>query len=129
MSQNWFTYAEAATVLGIKPDSVKRRAMRKRWPKRMGNDGKARIQMPDAVTNDITSDTTPDITTDKSPPPERDDTRERLAAAETEVRLLREMVRDVTADRDAMRDALARAALDAQTVRHVSIWRRLFGGS
>lgn len=103
--------------------------MRKRWPKRMGNDGKARIQVPDDVTDDIPGDISPDITGDASPPPEQDDTRERLAAAETEIRLLREMLSDVTADRDAMRDALAKAALDAQTVRYVSIWRRLFGGS
>ena len=128
MSGTWLTYAEAAAILGIKSDSVKRRAMRKRWPRRTGNDGKARIQMPDDVTNDIPSDSTPDVTSDTSPPLEHINTRERLAAAETEVRLLREMLSDVTADRDAMRDALAKAASDAQALRHVSIWRRLFGG-
>ena len=39
-----------------------------------------------------------------------DNTRERLAAAETEIRLLRERLTDLTADRDALRDALAQAA-------------------
>lgn len=126
MSLDWLTYAEAAALLGIKPDSVKRRAMRKRWPKMLGNDGKARIQVPTDVTDDATSDDTPDITPDTSPPLKPDDTRERLAAAETEVRLLREMLADVTTDRDAMRDALAKAALDAQTVPRVGIFGRLF---
>lgn len=37
------TYAEAAERLGIKPDSVKRRARSRRWPRRVGNDGAARV--------------------------------------------------------------------------------------
>jgi hypothetical protein len=40
------TYAELAKRLGIAPDSAKRLALRKRWSKAKGNDGKTVIQVP-----------------------------------------------------------------------------------
>lgn len=40
------TYAELAKRLGIAPDSAKRLALRKRWSKAKGNDGKTIIQVP-----------------------------------------------------------------------------------
>lgn len=42
----WLTYAEAAEMLGIKLDSVKRRARGRKWPRMVGNDGRCRIQLP-----------------------------------------------------------------------------------
>ena len=42
----WLTYDEAAQRIGIKADSVRRRAAAKKWPRRIGNDKLARIGAP-----------------------------------------------------------------------------------
>lgn len=132
MSGDWLTYAEAAQRLGIKPESIKKRAIRRGWPRQAGNDGLARIRLPDDLPAlPIPGPTPPDTARDTT----GDDTRERLAAAETEIRLLRERLTDLTADRDALRDALARAALHSEIVRPVDrdrggvagLWARLRG--
>jgi uncharacterized coiled-coil protein SlyX len=47
MSDEWLTYKEAATVLGVSPENVRHRAIRGRWPRRVGNDKRAKIQLPD----------------------------------------------------------------------------------
>ena len=131
MSDDWKTYAEAGAALGIKPESVKRRARAKHWPKIVGNDGLARVKIPDLPhTGEIRPDTPEDTPSLASPP--NPPLGERLAAAETEIRLLRERLTDLTTDRDALRDALARAAAShPQTVPPVlevrrSLWARLF---
>lgn len=59
----WMTYDEAARVLRIKPDSVRRRAASRKWPKQLGNDGMARVGIP----RDIIPDDTPALTPDVSP--------------------------------------------------------------
>ena len=117
MSGDWLTYAEAAQRLGIKPESIKKRAIRRGWPRQAGNDGLARIRLPDDLPAlPIPGPTPPDTARDTT----GDDTRERLAAAETEIRLLRERLTDLTADRVVLRDALARAAASqAEIVRPV----------
>lgn len=133
MSGDWLTYTEAATRLGIKPESVKKRAIRRGWPRQAGNDGLARIRLPDdlpalSVPGPVAGHAAPDTTRDTT----GDDTRERLAAAETEIRLLRERLTDLTADRDALREALALAASHREIVRPVGggsgflsrLWRR-----
>lgn len=51
----WLTYDEAATQLGVKPASVRRRAAARRWPKRAGNDRKARVGVPRDVIEAATS--------------------------------------------------------------------------
>ena len=43
----WFTYAEAGDRLGISPEAVRAKAARKRWRRQLGNDGLARIMIPD----------------------------------------------------------------------------------
>lgn len=130
MSEEWLTYAEAAEHLGIKVESVKKRAQRRLWRRRTGNDGRTRVLLPTDSPAPIPADIPTTLPPDSPPVSVPDDTRERLAAAETEVRLLRERVADLTADRDAMRDALARAASQAQTVGRVGgFWARLFGGT
>ena len=106
------TYAEAAASLGIKAESVKRQARAKRWPRMLGNDGRALVKVPDLPPPGGVREVSPEGESPPEilPPPPPDDTRERLAAAETEIRLLREQMADLRADRDALRDALARAA-------------------
>jgi hypothetical protein len=43
----WLTYDEIAAVLGIGSESARVLVRRKRWPRRAGNDGKARIGVPE----------------------------------------------------------------------------------
>lgn len=104
MSIEWLTYAEAAKLLNIKADSAKKRAMRRHWPRLVGNDGKTRIQVPPeclgTVPEDITTDITPDIPVDTSPP--IDDTRERLAASEARAEVLAAQVQDLQRERDRL---------------------------
>ena len=115
------TYAEAGERLGIKPESVKRRARLKAWPKRIGNDGLARVQVPGmSDPPDHPADSPPDESPPKSAPnPPADNTREKLASAETEVRLLRERVEDLTTERDRL--------LTLLEARPVGFFNRLFG--
>lgn len=128
MGDDWKTYAEAGAFLGIKPESVKRRARARNWSRMVGNDGLARVKIPDLPRP---GDHPPDNPGDESPPIllENPPLGERLAAAETEIRLLRERLDDLTRDRDALRDALARAASNRQPVEvRPGFWARLFGG-
>lgn len=46
----WMTYEEAAKLLGVKAESIRRRAQRDGWPRQQGNDGKARVGVPGDVT-------------------------------------------------------------------------------
>lgn len=122
------TYADAAALLGIKAESVKRQARAKHWPKMLGNDGRALVKVPDLPPPGGVRGSSPE---DGSPPkilpaPPPDDTREKLAAAETEVRLLRERLADLTTDRDALRDALERAASSHAEIVRGGFWTRLF---
>jgi hypothetical protein len=42
----WMTYDEMATALGITPESARRLVTRRKWPRKIGSDGKARIAVP-----------------------------------------------------------------------------------
>jgi len=43
----WLTYREAAEALGVSRQAVRLRAIRGRWPRTKGNDGEARLQIPE----------------------------------------------------------------------------------
>jgi len=50
MSSNetqWLTYKQAADKLGVSPQAVRQKAIRGRWQRAKGNDGQARVQVPD----------------------------------------------------------------------------------
>src|SRR6516225_9801205 len=49
MDGQWLTYGEAALRLGISIDAIRRRACRGHWARMPGNDGKARIRLPDGL--------------------------------------------------------------------------------
>jgi hypothetical protein len=49
MKGGWLTYEEAAKRLGITPEAARQRAIRGRWIRTRGGDGKALIQPPDVV--------------------------------------------------------------------------------
>ena len=63
----WMTYREAGDRLGIKTDSVRRRAASRKWQRRPGNDGKARVGIPADVIPDNTPAPIPDNSPDISP--------------------------------------------------------------
>lgn len=97
------TYAEAARIMGIKVESVMRRARNRKWHKELGNDGLARVAVPLAV---LPSESPPDHPRDDLPghPTENPVQLAQIAALQTEVRMLREVMVDLRADRDAWRD-------------------------
>lgn len=113
----WLTYAEAAKVLKIKPASVKRRAIQRKWPRQIGNDGQARIQLPDSAVpssnKKITSDDISAITGDaitqardedrlQQLTAELADARAELAGTRAEAAGLRDRLSDAHAERDRL---------------------------
>ena len=44
---DWLTYREAGERVGCTAEIIRLRALRGKWPKRRGNDGRARIQLPE----------------------------------------------------------------------------------
>lgn len=59
MDEKWLTYEELGEALGITPASAKRLAIRRKWMKRPGNDGRARVAVPVerlAATRTVTPD-------------------------------------------------------------------------
>lgn len=105
----WLTYDEAAARLRILPDSVRRRAAARKWARRMGNDGKARVRIPtDAVSPDVRGDVTPALTPDTSE--ELNAVRVELAALKAELAGVRDRLTDTQADRDRWREQAERLA-------------------
>jgi DNA primase len=47
MESGWLTYQEAAERLGSTAEAVRYRALRGKWARIRGNDGRARVQLPD----------------------------------------------------------------------------------
>jgi hypothetical protein len=90
MSTVALTYRELAERLGVKPESARKTAQRKRWHRTTGNDGTTRIHVPlEAlpVTGDSPSDTSRDSHGD-SPTPSPNPIHElqtRVAVLETEL--------------------------------------------
>ena len=126
----WMTYDEAAQALGIKADSVRRRAAARKWPRRPGNDRTVRVGIPrDAIPN-RTPDATPALIHDVTPAETdaiRADlaaTKIALAASQAETMGLRDRLADTQAERDRLAGMLDRA-LEARPV--PGLWSRLFG--
>jgi hypothetical protein len=59
------TYAELAEVLKITPASANKLARRRRWPRVPGNDGKARVSVPEDAL--VHRDILPDVSVDTPP--------------------------------------------------------------
>jgi hypothetical protein len=47
MDEAWLTYRQAADKLGVSPQAARQKAIRGRWPRTRGNDGQARVQVPE----------------------------------------------------------------------------------
>lgn len=115
MSGDWLTYQEAADRLGIKPESVKKRAARRHWQRTNGNDGRTRVLVPSDSPGHVTTD----IPADTSPMPVPADTREKLAAVIARADVLAAQVEDLRRDKDRLMTLLES--------RPVGIFWRLFG--
>jgi hypothetical protein len=97
----WLTYEEAAERLNIKPDSVRRRAAARKWPRRLGNDSRARVRIPDdAIPPDVRGDVTPALPPDASA--ELNEARVEIATLRAEVAGVRDRLTDTQADRDRL---------------------------
>ena len=131
----WLTYQEAGARLGIKAQSVKKRAIRRHWPRMTGNDGLARVQIPDDTPAPVPGPKTGDIPGDLSPPNDTVDrlradlaaAREALAWAEGENAMNRERIADLAADRDRWREMADRLSQPQVVVRPRGLLDRILG--
>ena len=120
------TYEDAAKLLRIKPDSVRRRAASRRWPKQRGNDRKARVGIP----VDIIPDGTPAIIPDEvALREELATTKQALARMEGQAEATTARLIDLVADRDAWKAQAERLASEPRPVAPVSLWSRIFGSN
>lgn len=53
MGDDWLTYEQAAERLNVSPEAVRQKAIRGRWQRTKGNDGKARVRLPDGCTDGV----------------------------------------------------------------------------
>jgi len=108
------TYADAAVRLGVSLEAARRRAIRGKWPRMPGNDGRTRVQVPD----ELHPLRTPDVRGTES---------EAVSALKSHIETLKTDIERLMAERQADRDelAVARAAADRSTAELVELARRL----
>lgn len=53
MSDEWLTYEQASERLGCTAQAVRQKAIRGRWQRSRGNDGKARVRLPEGSTDSV----------------------------------------------------------------------------
>ena len=70
----WLTYDEVARELGIVRESARQLAIRKRWARRKGNDGKARVGVPEDEFQVRTAEATSSAPSDSPSNDPSDDT-------------------------------------------------------
>ena len=122
----WMTYAEAGERLGVSAEAVRHRVIRGHWRRQVGNDGLARIILPDDLPAPVARPLN-----GLSPPVRKPSMlevlREHIATLKADnERLLTELAGERTA-RQADRDELAaaRAAADTATAELVELAKRL----
>jgi hypothetical protein len=106
------TYAELAEALRITPASANKLARRRRWPRIPGNDGKARVSVPEdaLVPRDVPTDSPPPSPLDVPPVGPPDNQVHELQALVA--RLERELAGvhgELSGVREALDEARARA--------------------
>lgn len=117
----WLTWAEAAKVLGIKPESVQRRARSRRWPRRTGNDGLARVKVPKTAIPDVREDRRPDVRPDES------GLLIRAIEAEARASAAEKMLENMQHERDRWRDMAERLSHRETARPAAGLIARLFG--
>jgi hypothetical protein len=115
----WLSYDEMAAELGIARESARQLAIRKRWQRQKGNDGRARIGVPEEEFTARTSDDTgPATASSPSPDPSADDTAPITVLTRHIERLERELsdMRERVTDRDSIASQLEalRAVLEVE---------------
>jgi hypothetical protein len=108
----WLTYDELSSELGIARESARQLVIRKRWSKNKGNDGKARIGVPEellqARTSADTGDgTSPDTSHDPSESPSAD-----TGDDPSVIRVLTRHIERLEKERDALADRLSAVAAE-----------------
>ena len=119
MADLWLTYADASKRLGIKTESVKRRARSRKWARRVRNDGIAEVCLPDDALTASRSDALPAIP--PAAPPFEPSLTERVIEAETRAAVAEARLIDTIADRDHWREMAERLSQP-----RASIFDRLF---
>ena len=127
MADLWLTYADASKRLGIKTESVKRRARSRKWVRRVRNDGIAEVCIPDDALTAGRSDDPP--ATPPAAPPLDPRLTERVIDAETRAAVAEARLIDTIADRDHWREMALRLSEVRPVVDPVpvSFWDRLDG--
>lgn len=118
----FLTYDEAAKRLGVKADSVRRRASARKWPKRQGNDGMARVGVPSSIIPDIPPALPPVITPDEN----ITELMVEIASLRAKMEGLMGRLADTQAERDRLAALLDRA-LEPRPVVQRGILDRIFG--
>lgn len=137
MTEIWLTYADAAERLGIKVDSVKRRARARRWHRRTRNDGIVEISIPTDALTDRRPDYTPDNPDLIRPPdPPSNSLLEALdllrkveaeaASHKARADALADQVADLRTDRDRLMSVIEEQSRTARPVVTVGFFERLF---
>jgi hypothetical protein len=100
----WLSYDELAAVLGIHRESARQLAIRKRWGRRKGNDGRARVGVPeDALRPEPRPATRPE--TGPSPAESTSDHTSPIQVLTRHIERLEQelgMVREKAAERDTL---------------------------
>jgi hypothetical protein len=128
MEGEWLTYREAAERLGSTAEAIRYRAMRGKWPRRRGNDGRARIQPPD------------DARTGRTPSEPRapradaalvDALNEHIGTLKTQLALTEAQLAEANARADAAIAALGALAdrLNAMAIDRARPWWKRIGGT
>ena len=125
MADLWLTYADASKRLGIKTESVKRRARSRKWVRRVRNDGIAEVCIPDDALTAGRGDDLPAIP--PAAPPIDTALAERVIEAETRAAVAEARLSDALVDRDKWRDMALRLSEPPPVIPAVSLWDRLEG--
>jgi hypothetical protein len=129
MTDRQMTYDELATALDKTPDAARQLVKRKRWKRTIGNDGKARITVPD---DELQPDASP-----RCPPDDRPDDRpDTVTILTAHIERLETELATVRAERDLLRDRADAGAIATAQVEALGMllaearrpwWKRLAG--
>ena len=113
----WLTYEDMGVALSITSESAKRLAMRHRWPRRPGNDGRALVAVPEERLEEATQAVASGSTDDHTPVATGDVTDDGRSDARALIGYLERRVEELTDDLADTRNELRAACFEADTLR------------
>ncbi len=117
----WLTYEDMGAALGITTESAKRLAMRHKWPRRPGNDGRALVAVPEERLEEaaqlVRGDAIGDGTDDDIPVTIGDVTDDGRSDARALIGYLERRVEELTDDLADTRNELRAARFEADALR------------